>query len=135
MNSLGTHFLVEFYEGDPECLDNALLIETEMVKAAEMINATVISSHAHNFEPYGVSAVVIIAESHLTMHTWPEHRYAAVDLFICTEKKDPAIAFNHLQSILKAKKISVTEIKRGIIQSNNSLTSHQKSIPEHPTDD
>jgi S-adenosylmethionine decarboxylase len=128
LNSLATHILVELYEGDPECLDNAGLIETEMVKAAEMINATIISSHAHNFEPHGVSAVVIIAESHLTMHTWPEHCYAAVDLFICTKKKDPAIAFNHLQRILKAKRISVTEINRGVIQSNSSNTSQQKSI-------
>lgn len=126
MKPLSTHFLVDLYEGDPECLDNASLIETEMVKAAKMINATVVSSHAHNFEPYGVSAVVIIAESHLTMHTWPEHRFAAVDLFICTSNIDPTIAFDHLQGILKAKRIVVTEKRRGIIGPNLPSASHQK---------
>ncbi len=115
MKALGIHILVELYECDALLLDDASLIEKEMVHGAELIDATVISSYAHNFEPHGVSAVVIIAESHLTMHTWPEHRYAAVDLFICTDKKDPALAFLHLQKILGAEKISVTEIKRGIL--------------------
>ncbi len=115
MKGIGTHILIELYGCDFDLLNDAALIKREMVRAAEIIRATVISSHAHTFEPHGVSAVVIIAESHLTMHTWPEHGYAAVDLFICTNREDPGLAVQHLQKILQADQVSVTEIKRGIL--------------------
>ncbi len=113
MKSLGIQILVEFYDCDKAVLNDPLVIEKEMVKAAELIGATVISSSSHTFSPHGVSAVVIIAESHLTMHTWPEHGYAAVDLFFCTKAIDPWVAMEHLKDVLGAKNSTTIEFKRG----------------------
>ncbi len=113
MKSLGIHILVEFYDCNTSVLNDALVIEREMVKAAGLIEATVVSSSSHTFSPHGVSAVVVIAESHLTMHTWPEHGYAAVDLFFCTKAIDPWLAMEHLKDVLEAKKSTSIEFKRG----------------------
>ncbi len=113
MKSLGIHILVEFYDCNKAVLNDPLVIEKEMVKAAELIEATVVSSSSHTFSPHGVSAVVIIAESHLTMHTWPEHGYAAVDLFFCTKAIDPWLAINHLNDVLGAENSTSVEFKRG----------------------
>ncbi len=113
MDSLGIHILVEFYDCNTSVLNDPEVIEKEMVKAAELIEATIISSSSHAFSPHGVSALVVIAESHLTMHTWPEHGYAAVDLFFCTKKIEPWIAIDHLKERLGAQKTTSVEFKRG----------------------
>lgn len=124
MKSVGIHILVEFYDCNKDVLNDPLVIETEMVKAAELIEATVVSSSSHTFSPHGVSAVVVIAESHLTMHTWPEHGYAAVDLFFCTKAIDPWIAIDHLNHILGAQKSTSVEFKRGSF-SNMTSKEHE----------
>lgn len=126
MKSLGTHILVEFYGCSKVVLDDPFVIEKEMIKAAELIDAIVVSSSSHTFSPYGVSAVVIIAESHLTMHTWPEHGYAAVDLFFCTKAIEPWVAMAHLEKILEAKNSTSIELKRGCL--SNISTLHEKVI-------
>ncbi len=113
MKALGTHILVELFGCDRKILNDSRKIKSEMIKAAELINATIVSSSAHQYEPQGVSAVVVISESHLTMHTWPEYQYAAVDLFICTDTADPWIAFKHLKNTLQASHTSTVEMKRG----------------------
>jgi S-adenosylmethionine decarboxylase proenzyme len=123
MKTLGNHILVEMYGCNRDTLNDAKTIESEMVKAAELINARVVNSSAHNFSPQGVSAVVIIAESHLTMHTWPEYGYAAVDLFICTGTLEPMIAFEHLKNALQATHTSTIELKRGQLNDMEKLKS------------
>lgn len=120
MKSVGIHILVEFYDCDKAVLNDPSVIEKEMVKAAELIEATVVSSSSHTFSPHGVSAVVIISESHLTMHTWPEHGYAAVDLFFCTKAIDPWVAIDHLNHILGAQNSTSVEFKRGSFSNMNS---------------
>jgi len=113
MKALGNHVLVEFYECDSDVLNNCEFIEREMSQAAKMSGATIISSNFHTFEPHGVSGVVIIAESHLTIHTWPEYNYAAVDLFTCGDSVDPWTAFSHLKEMFKSGHTSTIEMKRG----------------------
>ncbi|MCK6552109.1 adenosylmethionine decarboxylase, partial [Myxococcota bacterium] len=83
MNALGRHELVELYDCDPATLDDEAAIATHMLAAARAAGATIITERFHKFAPHGVSGVVILAESHLTIHTWPEHGYAALDLFTC----------------------------------------------------
>ena len=83
MNALGRHILVEFLNCKADVLNDVVQIEKAMVEAAQIAGATVINSTFHHFSPYGVSGVVVIQESHLAIHTWPEYRYAAVDLFTC----------------------------------------------------
>ncbi|KAA0259562.1 S-adenosylmethionine decarboxylase proenzyme [Deferribacter autotrophicus] len=113
MKALGRHILVEFYGCDADTLNNTELLDKEMQEAAKKSGATIINSTFHTFSPYGVSGVVVIAESHLTIHTWPEYGYAAVDLFTCGDTVDPWIAFEHLKNVLKASHTSTIEMKRG----------------------
>ncbi|MFN4245564.1 MAG: adenosylmethionine decarboxylase [Brevinematia bacterium] len=115
MSSLGRHLLVEYYDCDTEVLDSVEEIRNAMVKAAELSGATIINDTFHHFSPFGVSGVVVIAESHLAIHTWPEHRFAAVDLFTCGDDVDPWIGFNYLKGVLKSKYFTVMEMRRGLI--------------------
>ncbi len=112
---LGQHVLAEFFECDPNILNNVKLIEKLMVESALECGATIVQKCFHMFNPYGVSGVVIIAESHLAIHTWPELGYAAVDLFTCGDKCDPKISYEFLRKKLCSKNSSFTELKRGII--------------------
>lgn len=114
MKSLGRHVLVEFHHADSNLLNDELFIGKAMNAAALTAGATIVGSHFHTFNPFGVSGVVIIAESHLAIHTWPEHGYASVDLFTCGESVDPWKAFDHLKKALKADKYEAKEIRRGV---------------------
>ncbi|WP_036224382.1 adenosylmethionine decarboxylase [Mesoaciditoga lauensis] len=113
MKSLGRHLLIEFYDCDEKILDDVAAIEDHMRTAARRANSTIVNSTFHRFSPYGVSGVVVIAESHLSIHTWPEYGYAAVDLFTCGESVDPWKAFEYLKDVLKSKRESTVELKRG----------------------
>ena len=84
-----------------------------MIKASEAAGATIINSTFHHFSPFGVSGVVVIEESHLAVHTWPEYTYAALDLFTCGESIDPWISYEFLKDALKAKSGSSLEMLRG----------------------
>ncbi len=111
---LGRHILAEFYDCNPNILNNETLIETAMTKAAIECGATVVTKNFHMFSPYGVSGVVIIAESHLAIHTWPEYGYAAVDLFTCGVSCDPMVAYEYLKKEFNAQTASCSELKRGM---------------------
>lgn len=114
-NALGNHILVEFMGCDPHIMNDVSSIERDMVGAAQKAGATVINSTFHHFSPYGVSGVVVIQESHLAIHTWPEYGYAAVDLFTCGEM-DAWISFDYLKECFGAKQYSALEMKRGAVQ-------------------
>src|SRR3954468_20321777 len=113
MHALGRHILVEFNGCSPEILNDVEVIESAMVAAARKAGATVIQSTFHHFSPFGVSGVVVIQESHLAIHTWPEYGYAAVDLFTCGETVDPWISFDHLKKAFSARGDSSIEMHRG----------------------
>jgi len=126
MSYLGRHILAEFFDCNSNILNNLNLIEEMMVEAAVRCGATVVQKNFHMFSPYGVSGVVIISESHLAIHTWPEYGYAAVDLFTCGETCNPEIAYEHLRNGLCAGQASYTELKRGLA---NSETNEMIKIP------
>ncbi|AJC74545.1 S-adenosylmethionine decarboxylase [Pseudothermotoga hypogea DSM 11164 = NBRC 106472] len=111
--SLGRHLIAEFYDCDPQAIDDVEFVEEKMKNAAIIAGATIVGSSFHRFLPYGVSGVVVISESHLTIHTWPEYRYAAIDLFTCGEDTDPWKAFEYLKQVFKAKRTQVFEHLRG----------------------
>jgi len=115
ITNLGRHILAEFYNCNSNVLNNVELIEKYMHEAADACGATVIETKFHMFSPYGVSGVVIISESHLAIHTWPEFGYAAVDLFTCGDSCDPLISYEYLKEKLCAGKGIYTELKRGIL--------------------
>lgn len=112
MKALGRHILVEFLNCKADVLNDVAAIENAMVEAAQIAGATVINSTFHHFSPYGVSGVVVIQESHLAIHTWPEYRYAAVDLFTCGDTVDPWVSFEHLKKEFEAS-YSALEMNRG----------------------
>lgn len=112
MKALGRHILVEFLNCKADVLNDVVQIEKAMVEAAQIAGATVINSTFHHFSPYGVSGVVVIQESHLAIHTWPEYRYAAVDLFTCGDTVDPWVSFEHLKKAFEAS-YSALEMNRG----------------------
>ena len=113
MAALGKQILVEYQGCFSEILDDVLTIEKAMIQAAEEAVATVINSTFHHFSPYGVSGVVVIQESHLAIHTWPEFQYAAVDIFTCGDSVDPWKAYDLLLKAFQAKHGNAMEINRG----------------------
>ncbi|MDD3150209.1 MAG: adenosylmethionine decarboxylase [Candidatus Gastranaerophilales bacterium] len=119
---LGRHILAEFFECNSNILNNIELIEKHMVDAANECGATIVEKCFHMFNPHGVSGVVIIAESHFAIHTWPELGYAAVDLFTCGESCDPKIAHDFLKRVFNAQKTSYSELKRGLMHNENTVS-------------
>lgn len=113
LNALGRHILAEFYGCESAVLDSAAKVERAMVDAALEAGAEVREVAFHKFSPQGVSGVVVISESHLAIHTWPELGYAAVDIFTCGDRVDPWDACRHLVARLGATEIDATEVKRG----------------------
>ncbi len=116
IEQLGRHIIAEFYNCDRDIVNNHALVEQYMNEAAEAANATIVTSDFHMFNPWGVSGAVIIQESHLTIHTWPEYGYAAVDLFTCGDSVNPWVAFEYLAEKFDAQKTESTEVPRGIVE-------------------
>ena len=114
MSALGRHILAEFYGCPEKTLNNLQDIKQQMVSAAREAGAEVRETAFHKFSPQGISGVVVISESHLTIHTWPELGYAAVDVFTCGQSVDPWLSCNYLKSSLSANNMTAREIKRGI---------------------
>jgi S-adenosylmethionine decarboxylase proenzyme len=127
MQALGRQIIVEYYSCNPEKLNDTALIKRAMREAANVCGATVVQEAFHLFNPHGVSGVVVIAESHLAIHTWPEYRYAAVDLFTCGEEINPDIAFDYLRDALEAGHFSAMEMKRGMLE-----IAHGQKLPFKP---
>jgi spermidine synthase len=113
VRTLGRQVIAEFYACDAELLEDPDRLRRHLRKAAARIGATVISEAFHRFEPGGVSGTLVIAESHLSIHTWPEQRYAAVDLFTCGGL-DPRPGFALLGRALGAATGRMQEIVRGL---------------------
>lgn len=107
--------LLELYDCDPEAINNLEVVKASMVEAAKRAQATIVDVVFHEFNPVGISGVVVIAESHLAIHTWPEHRYAAVDVFSCGEVLQPELAADYLVEQLGAARASVVELQRGVL--------------------
>lgn len=116
MNALGRHILAEVFGCDRSVLDNPQEVERILVQAALDAGAEVREVAFHKFSPQGVSGVVVISESHLAVHTWPELGYAAVDVFTCGDRVDPWDACNLIVDGFKAQNMTATETKRGIFE-------------------
>ena len=123
MNALGKHLLLELKDCNEEVLNDLDFLRSTLVAAANDCGATVLGESFHPFNPHGVSGVVIIAESHLSVHTWPEYGYAAVDIFTCGNHVRSEIALDIMVRELQAKDSSIVELKRGTL---NSPVSHER---------
>lgn len=122
---LGRHILAEFFECDPNVLNNPTLVEKYMLEAALECGATIVNKCFHLFMPHGVSGVVIISESHLAIHTWPEFGYAAVDLFTCGEQCDPKVSYEFLKEKFNSKDAKYSQLNRGLMDFEGHDIKHQ----------
>lgn len=110
--AIGQHIILEFYECIPHYLDDTSFLENTFRQAASAMGATILSSSFHPFSPIGVSGVVIIKESHLTVHTWPEYAYAAIDIFTCGELETD-MGIQYLKDSLCPQKVIKNTLIRG----------------------
>ena len=133
MKSLGRHILVEFHGCNADILNDVPLIEHDMIEAATRSGATIINSVFHHFSPFGVSGVIVIQESHLAIHTWPEFRYAAVDLFTCGDSVNPWVSYESLKSAFQAEHGSAVEINRGQPELLEKADIELGEVPEDTT--
>lgn len=113
LNALGVHLILELRDCNAELLNDYNFVRTTLIDAAHAVGATIVGESFHRFQPIGVTGVLAIAESHLSIHTWPEYRYAAVDIFTCGSSFSPRAAANILIQCFQSKDYDMTEIERG----------------------
>lgn len=138
MHGLGTHLLVELKACNTRLLNDVKKVEAIMVEAARAAKATIVGVHFHKFSPFGISGVVVIAESHLSIHTWPEYGYAAVDIFTCGDVLKPEVAVEFLVDKFQSKHPSIMEVRRGILSKGNVKLPHKTTLSstlDAPVDD
>ncbi|MDF7673311.1 adenosylmethionine decarboxylase [Acetobacteraceae bacterium ESL0709] len=107
----GNHLLIDFW--DARNLDNPKRIDETLRRAAEAAGATILHGHFHHFTPNGgVSGVLVLAESHISIHTWPERNFAAIDVFMCGVC-DPNLTIPVMQELFQAGRVEVDALRRG----------------------
>ncbi len=116
MYALGRHLLLELKDCNKEVLDDLDFLKDCLNEAAVRCGASVVGESFYHFSPQGVSGVVNIAESHISIHTWPEYGYAAVDVFTCGDDVNPEEAAKLIEEKLEASNCSLIELRRGIVE-------------------
>ncbi len=109
----GSHFLIELIDCPSDKLEKVEDVEPVIIDAVEKGKSKMVGSVFHQFQPVGVSGVVLISWSHFSIHTWPEESYAAADIFTCGEEMDPYIAIEAMKEGFGAKEVKYKVIKRG----------------------
>lgn len=125
MKELGKQLVVELYGCDNDTINDIDAVERIMLEGAEKAQATVVDHKFHKFSPHGVSGAIIIAESHMAIHTWPEYGYCAVDIFTCGDLTDNPAALEHIKKEFNADYYSVIEMKRGILNLPDEQIKHK----------
>jgi S-adenosylmethionine decarboxylase len=116
----GTHLLVDLYQANH--LSDKGVIEKALLEAADACNAKVLQKHFHSFGgEQGITGMLLLAESHISIHTWPESHFAAVDIFMCGNC-DPALAIAPIKKYLCPKSVEVHEMNRGTSLNKQSST-------------
>lgn len=111
---LGKHLIAEMWARDYDLLNSPDYLRDSLIAAAQSGNFSVLDVQVHTFSPHGVTGVVLLAESHMSIHTWPEHHYAALDIFTCAG--DAWAALNEMKERLNIERIEVQELDRGVLR-------------------
>ena len=106
------HLLLELYRCDYEKLNDESFLRCTLNRSAKLANATVLNLISNKFEPQGVTAIALLSESHISIHTWPESNYSAIDIFTCGQNMFPEVASQYLLESLNAKEHSLRIIER-----------------------
>ncbi|MBM82534.1 MAG: adenosylmethionine decarboxylase [Planctomycetaceae bacterium] len=136
MQALGRHLLLELWGCNPN-INDPEAVRRALIESVEAVGAKLINVNVHAFSPYGVTGLALLAESHMSLHSWPEHGYLAADLFTCGTSARPREAVSVLQGIFEPERIEVQEIRRGVrpmfsqpINSEAPLASEARVGPE-----
>ena len=121
VGTVGRHFIVEMWGCDNEMIHDPEKVMDILHSAVKDARATVIKSASHQFDPSGVTGIAILAESHISIHTWPEEGYVAADIFTCGTNTDPALGVQSLIDGFKPENSSTMELKRGNVQSKETV--------------
>jgi S-adenosylmethionine decarboxylase len=113
-STFGRHVAVDTWGADFDKLNSAEWLQAQMVEAAEVCGATVLSVQSKQFEPQGATVLVLLSESHISIHTYPEKGFAALDCYTCGETVDPQAAIDYLVSVLKPEKTYAKKLIRGL---------------------
>lgn len=113
-STFGRHVAVDVWGVDFDVLNNSELLQSHMVEAAEGCGATVLSVQAKQFEPQGATVLVMLSESHLSIHTYPERGFAAIDCYTCGETVDPQLAIDYMVNVLKPERSYAKKLVRGM---------------------
>ncbi len=110
---LGVHLIIEFWKSKIN-IRKPRQLKKILIEAALAAKSTPIGVKIHTFNPHGISGICLLAESHISIHTWPEKEYIAFDIFTCGQKTEPFKALDYLKKVFEPQKASVKEIKRGV---------------------
>ena len=113
-STFGRHVAVDTWGADFDKLNSAEWLQAQMVEAAEVCGATVLSVQSKQFEPQGATVLVLLSESHISIHTYPEKGFAALDCYTCGETVDPQAAIDYLVSVLKPERTYAKKLIRGL---------------------
>ncbi len=127
MKILGRHLLAELSGCRKQILEDLSRLEEILNEAARRSGATVVKSVFHRYNPQGLSGIVVIAESHISIHTWPEYEYAAVDCFTCGTRVDPDKALDYIKESLESDSMQVRQLNRGLPSEQDEILAHKGS--------
>ncbi len=114
MKILGVHYILDLFDCDPKILDDLNFLKFELERAADIAGAHILNTSAHKFHPQGVSVLVMVSESHLSIHTFPEVETATADIYTCGDINTEA-AVNYIIKQLRCKRPSVIKLNRGVM--------------------
>ncbi|GBD29726.1 S-adenosylmethionine decarboxylase proenzyme [bacterium HR32] len=134
MDTVGHHYIVEASGCDPEVISKVERVEQILTRAAEVAGVQIWAISFHRFSPVGVSGVVVISESHLSVHTWPETGYVALDIYTCGEDAKPEAAVEYALGEFGAKNVHITEVTRGLDEGDrvyfHSIVTWEEQLPK-----
>ncbi len=128
--TLGVHIVADLYGCDPEILKSATKMADIFEGAVKFAKLNKLSSHYHQFHPFGATGVVVISESHLSFHTWPEHGYAAIDVYTCGPHEAAFKAFDYIVKKLKPQRVEKQVHYRGIVDEEENVCFAKENVAE-----
>ncbi len=126
--TLGLHILADLYGVEPDRIDRVEDIRNLLETAVKVAGLTKISSHYYQFQPHGATGIVLLAESHLSIHTWPEHGLATVDVYTCGDPAKAYRAMDYIISTLEPKRVDKQVHERGIVEDGKLQSEEFRSI-------
>ncbi|RLF19030.1 MAG: adenosylmethionine decarboxylase [Thermoprotei archaeon] len=135
MNPKGYHYIVEASGCDPKILEDPAILKKILLEAARIGRMDIRITHFYKFTPRGVSGMVVVSGSHISIHTWPECGYAAIDVYICGETSEPEKTIKYILESIRAKYAHITEIERGIEDEEGLYTHTIVSWDEFPMEE